>query len=76
MSVPIVGQAVTLITWYPTAVLRCNCVQERLSVVILTGLKNPVLCGNCKRGYFIDAICPDGTINVGHYAPTPSKEVM
>ncbi len=50
-SIPTVGQPADVIFWYPTVLLRCKCQPERLNILILTGIRNPVTCGSCHTVY-------------------------
>lgn len=72
MTVPILNQPVTLMTWYPTALLSCNCVEPgKLNIIIITGLNNTVQCNNCGKGYMVKSVKPDGTLDVAIIFPAP-----
>lgn len=74
-DVPLVGQPVTLISWYPTTLLKCNCV-EGLNIVIVTGFNNTVMCGNCRRSYMVRGLHPDGRLDLIMMLPTPEGTVQ
>jgi hypothetical protein len=76
MDVPILGQPATFMHWYPTVMLRCNCIQDRISLVVLKNFHEAVICGNCKKGYTCKGILPNGNPDVVMFMPTPEGSVM
>lgn len=77
-DVPILGQPVSLLMWYPTAVLNCKCLAEKgiVSIIITTGLNNPAKCGQCGKLYKINSVKPDGSLDIGFAIPLPPGQVM
>lgn len=48
-DIPIIGQPLTVITWFPTVSVVCNC--EAKQPVLLVGLGNLSVCPKCGRGF-------------------------
>jgi len=53
-KIPIVGQRVTLKSWFPTAIIVCNCQPHPEPIVLLSG--NPGPCPACGSQYLIAKI--------------------
>lgn len=73
-DVPILNQPVTLITWYPTTILRCNCM-EKINIIVLTGINNTVMCGNCRKSFMVRGMRQDGSVDLVMMMP-PAEGVQ
>lgn len=53
--IPIVGAPAVVLTWYPTAIVRCLCQpeMEKQSLVILVGFNTPGLCPQCQKQHLV-----------------------
>ena len=69
----LVGQIASVLAWYPTTLIRCQCREGSLSIVIVTGLGIPSLCGSCGRTYIAQGLSPDGKTMLIGTAPPPSR---
>ncbi len=49
--VAIVGQPLTVVTWFPTVLATCNC--EAKSPILIVGFGSIYLCPACGRGFRI-----------------------
>ncbi len=53
-KIPIVGQRVTLKSWFPTAVIVCTCTPHPEPIVLLSGM--PGTCLACGSNYVLAKI--------------------
>lgn len=53
-ALPLVGQMVKPITWFPTVLVECFCQHPSTPILIVT--QAPQSCPNCKRVYVVSAI--------------------
>ncbi len=53
-KIPIVGQRVTLKSWFPTAVIVCTCTPHPEPIVLLSGM--PGECPACHAHYVLAKI--------------------
>ena len=81
-EIPIVGQPVNLVFWYPTTILRCRCdpSPEIFTMILITGTHNAVECPKCHKLYQINGMQLDKKGDllpmIQVMIPTQSKEVM
>ncbi len=54
LTVPILGQRVTLKAWFPTAVITCTCTATPDPIVLISGMPAP--CPACGTHYLIAKI--------------------
>lgn len=64
-GVPIVGQPCTIITWFPTLSITCNC--EAKQPVLLVGIGNLSVCVNCGRGFQLIGVRQNATGEPPHF---------
>lgn len=62
-AIPIVGQPCTVVAWFPTLNLVCNC--EAKQPLLVVGFGNLTVCPACKRGFMLQAVKHDSR------TPTP-----
>lgn len=64
----LIGQPCDILTWYPTVVLRCKCVEEMMNLLILTpgALAE---CPACHGRYKITGANANGP-QIGYAPPT------
>lgn len=48
-GIPIVGQPLTVVTWFPTVSVTCNC--DAKQPVLIVGFGNLSVCPMCGRGF-------------------------
>ena len=48
-DIPILGQPLTVLAWFPTVSVVCNC--EAKQPLLLVGLGNLSVCPQCGRGF-------------------------
>lgn len=54
----LVNQPMEVVFWYPTAIVKCNCTENVLTLVVVTGMMNLSTCGNCRKMYRISRVDP------------------
>lgn len=76
--VPILGQPMILMTWYPTTLLRCNCKQEfeKKAILIIHGFGGASMCPLCGSKATINGILPDGQLDITVQTQDPIGRVQ
>lgn len=74
MDIPILNRPYEPLSWYPTALVKCNCRLPQLVILIITGMQNLVCCPMCNNGYLITGVLPDGQLNIRVVKPQPMDE--
>lgn len=66
MPIPILGQPMQILTWYPTTLLRCNCKEtcEEKVTLIISGMGGSSMCPLCGAKATVTGIGPDGNVVV------------
>lgn len=81
-DVPIIGAPSQVVLWYPTTIINCRCLPDRVTLIVVTGFDNHSQCGNCGKLYKnagMKASDDNGKIvdiDVDVMVPTPAKELM
>lgn len=82
-DLPIIGMGPKprVVLWYPTAIINCACQPDRVTLIVVTGTSNSVICGSCHRLHRIAGFGPQDaegipTIIADVIVPTPSGSVM
>lgn len=71
-DIPIVGKPAKVLMWYPTAIIQCLCAEGELTLLIVTGIGNTVVCGKCSKLYTAIGILPDQKLDIRVTTPTPT----
>lgn len=56
-DVPIIGQPMTVVGWFPTVNVVCNCGQHQ--PLLIVGFNAPSVCPHCRNGYVLQAVAQD-----------------
>lgn len=56
-GIPLVGQPCTILTWFPTLSLVCNC--EAKQPLLVVGIGNVAECPKCGRGFQLHGVMFD-----------------
>lgn len=75
-NVPILNQPARIMLWYPTVMVQCKCVTDRMSIVIITGISNAAQCGHCGKLYTIKQMNPQSSPEVEILIPPPAAGVV
>lgn len=52
----LINQPMAVLFWYPTAIVKCNCVEGELAILVLSGIGNLSQCGKCHKMYRINRV--------------------
>lgn len=52
-DVPIIGQSISVSTWFPTVQMTCLC--EKRTAILIVG-ESAAVCPSCQRAYIIGAV--------------------
>jgi hypothetical protein len=74
-EVPIVGQKAKLLHWWPSALVRCQH-DTNMAIIVLHGLQNLTVCSECRTGYLIEGLLPDGQLGIRVILPGSSSTVQ
>lgn len=69
-EIPKIGEPMTCIFWYPSALVRCNCQPpEKATLMMLQNMNTPAVCPQCHRAAAIVSVSREGKVEIGVTQP-------
>lgn len=72
-EIPIVGQPVKVLQWWPTALIECRCKPGQQVLIVLAGVGNWTRCPLCGKLHAISAESKLGAIDVHTVVGPPTQ---
>lgn len=77
MDIPILNQPAEVLFWWPTSLIKCNCQERGVTLVIVSGFGNAAACPKCNKVYIATGLLPDGkTMQIQTMLPAPASTIQ